>query len=153
MAKVKTVTLRRGATVNMGNYESERYEVEISVDLDKGDDPGVIAEEFGEECNRLLALQMLHRLNAGGRDSIVGKIVHNNISIDPETKIRQLSRFPEYAWINRLYPQYRAELDNYIREGVRPTPPPPEPYASNERGESTIIEPPISGFEDPPRSE
>lgn len=126
MAKISQLVISRGVTVNQGNYESERYDVSLTVTLDKGDDPAIIAAEFQEETDRLVALALLRRLSAGGSNSISGKIARS--SIDTETKVRQIQRYPEFPWIEKLYPVYAADLLNYIREGVKPIQPAPTDY-------------------------
>lgn len=37
--KVTTITVKRGTTVNLGDYESERLDVSLSAELEEGEDP------------------------------------------------------------------------------------------------------------------
>lgn len=35
--KIKSITIKRGSTINLGNYESARYDVEATAELDEKD--------------------------------------------------------------------------------------------------------------------
>lgn len=59
--KIKTVSYRRGRTVNVGNYSSERAEVEITIELGEDDNYDSKMAKLKEEVNR----QLTRELSAG----------------------------------------------------------------------------------------
>lgn len=128
MAKVTKVTINRGITINKGNYESERFDASVEVLLDKGDDPTIIAGEMGAECNKMLALQLLHRLSTG-RESIVAKLMTSpSEKWSSDQKIARLKRCPEFAWVELLHQTYADQLVNLLREGAAPSIPQEVPF-------------------------
>ena len=50
MAKTKGMTYTVGATVNTGNYNSFRFDVSETVELEEGDNPEAVYGELRERC-------------------------------------------------------------------------------------------------------
>ena len=44
------MTVRFGSTVNLGNFNSARFDVEASAELEAGDDPRNVANQLHELC-------------------------------------------------------------------------------------------------------
>ena len=74
MANVKTVKLRGGFTVNMGNYESAVIQAEVEVELQEGETPeqafiqarGLVDSEIGTQMKSLKKLEKVKN-NASGK--------------------------------------------------------------------------------------
>ncbi len=79
MAEVKSVSLRGGFTVNMGNYESAKIEAEVVLELQEGEDVKdalqqarkIIDEEVGEQMTSLKKLSNVKN----GRDGKILSVV------------------------------------------------------------------------------
>jgi len=80
MAKVKSVSLRGGFTVNMGNYESAKIEAEVELELQEGEDVAealqqarkIIDAEVGEQ---MVSLKKLSNVK-NGRDGKILSVVN-----------------------------------------------------------------------------
>lgn len=74
MAQVKTVKLRGGFTVNMGNYESAVIQAEVELELQEGETPedafvqarGLVDAEIGTQIKSLKRLEKVKN-NATGK--------------------------------------------------------------------------------------
>lgn len=55
--KIKTITVSRGCTLNMGNYESLRLEVSMSADLDDYEDVVKACDELHKTVRSELEAQ------------------------------------------------------------------------------------------------
>lgn len=53
MAQITAITMRLGLTINEGNFESVRPEVELTAEIDSGEDIDAAREQLGEEVERL----------------------------------------------------------------------------------------------------
>ncbi len=49
--KVKTVTVSMGRTVNMGNYESARWDFSMEVEVDEGEDVEKVKRDSAKVVN------------------------------------------------------------------------------------------------------
>ena len=118
--KIKTVTVSLGITVNVGDYQSERHDIEIAADLDKTDNPQNVHEHLTMEAQRLIALQLVQVLSGPDNERLVKLALSLGTS---ERKRESLKRRPEYVWIERLYPMYAEgllqSLDYYIVRGAK----------------------------------
>lgn len=74
MANVKSVKLRGGFTVNMGNYESAVIQAEVELELQEGETPeeafvqarGLVDAEIGTQMKSLKKLEKVKN-NASGK--------------------------------------------------------------------------------------
>ncbi len=56
--KIKTITVGRGLTINLGDYESARLDVSIGIDLDDGDDPDEVYQMASDFIDQKLEQDM-----------------------------------------------------------------------------------------------
>jgi hypothetical protein len=116
--KITQTTLSKGITINMGQYESERFDIAVTAELDKGESLESAAETLSAEAKRLLALELMNRISAvkEGQESYLDKILRQPVTVDG--KLRQLERHPFYNWILRLHPAYADSMAQEIRESM-----------------------------------
>ncbi|MDX2138594.1 MAG: hypothetical protein SF123_10910 [Chloroflexota bacterium] len=66
---VSQITIKRGVTLNLGNYENARHEVAMTVALDQGEDVALAAEDLTAQVNEQLARVVAPTLEHGVDDS------------------------------------------------------------------------------------
>lgn len=110
--KFTQITITHGITVNLGNYESERYDITLTAEVDE--DYKSVADRLQIEAARLLALQLMERLDEAMIDRI------KEVSIHEDRRLKRLDRQPEVAWIKRLYSPYMNDLEEQVKAGAIP---------------------------------
>lgn len=64
--RIKTITFRRGKTINLGNYESARVDYEVGVELSPEDNYDAVQAKLKEEVERQFAKE-LAQITSGRR--------------------------------------------------------------------------------------
>lgn len=68
--KIDTVKINYGRTINMGNYESTRLDVELSATLAPGEDAGKVADELRAQAKLQINKWITYELNGRNSDGL-----------------------------------------------------------------------------------
>lgn len=102
--KITSITISHGITVNLGNYESERYDVTLTADI--GEDDKTAADQLRLEAARLLALQLVERLKQKQR----GVSLQYSKNTPEHNRAYNHLASTELTWIERLHRPYAQQL-------------------------------------------
>ena len=56
--RIKTITVSRGVTINLGNYESARLDVSVAFELDETDEPDEVYQKASDFIDQKLDQDM-----------------------------------------------------------------------------------------------
>ena len=110
--KITQVSITRGITVNIGNYESERYDITLTAEVDS--DHELTADVLFAEAGRLLALELVGKM---AREK--ARKEKRRLHTTEQTVIENTYACAEYGWIKQLYLPYAENIVSMLAQEAK----------------------------------